>query len=240
MQDEKEIKKSIKDLEAHLAFLADEATKKAGELSSFHKQIEAAASDIERHSNIVKELKTKSSELETTIGQQNITISKNNEEIVGHQDVIKSVLATHDKEKRTALKELEKINQWILDGKGDKEKLEVLLNQITSAIKDNQDIVDRLLEKQKEYEELIGKVSHLRADVEQLQEEKHQLMQDQIDIIDEATQKTLDLEQRATDAEERARIVNQECDRKIKDLEVYEQRVADAYQTSFPGRKVKV
>ena len=240
MQDEKEIKKSIKDLEAHLAFLADEATKKAAELSSLYRQVETTASDIERHNNILKELKVKVSDSEKILQQQRTEISKNNLEISGHQDVLRTVLAENEKQKKTSLKDLQKVNQWIIDAKTDQEKLETILNQINSAINDKKDTIDHLLEKQKELDEIREHVSKLRATVEQLKVEKQQIMQDQLDIIDDVTSKTTELEERATTAEARLREATEIYDRKMKDLAIYEYRVVKEYETAFPGRKVKL
>ena len=240
MQDEKEIKQSVKDLEAHLAFLADEATKKAAELSTAYKKVDATSSEIDKNNNILTELKKRSLDLESIIQNQNTAIAKNNEKTQSYEDDLKHVLADHEKQKRASLKELEKINQWVIDGNVDKDALLAVLTQLKSAIEEHKEVVDSLLEKQKTLQELEEKVSKTRAEVQKLEEDKHQLMQEQIDLIDEYELKVEDLESRATAAEAKDRAFTEEYDRKVIDLKVYETRVVEEYELTFPGRKAKL
>ena len=236
---QKEIEKSIKDLEAHFAFLANEASNKAAELSEHYKKIEATSSEIEKNNSILTELKKRQSDLERISQSQTIVIAKNNREILGHQKYFSDVLHENDKQKESSLKELQKINQWILDAKEEQSNLAALMSQTRSEAEKNQVISSELLKLKDEVNLTKEVLAKTTDEVKTLRDEKHQMMQDQIDSISDWEKKVKDLEERAVVAEAKEREFMQSYQQKMKDLAIYETRVKEEYAKAFPDRTIK-
>ena len=235
-----EIEKSIKDLEAHFQFLANEASNKAAELTEHYRKVESTSSEIEKNNNILVELKKRQDDLERIIQSQTIVVARNNREVLNHQKNLRSALDEHEKQKSSTLKELQKINQWILDAKEEQAKLTELMSQTRSEAEKNQAISAELLKLKDEVnlaKELLAKIEE---QVRILREEKQKMMQDQMDSISEWEEKVNDLEERAVVAESKEREFTQSYQQKMKDLAIYETRVREEYQKAFPDRTIKL
>jgi chromosome segregation ATPase len=237
---QKEIQQAIKDLEAHFAFLANETSKKAEELNTLYKKIESTSSEIEKNNNILLEEKKRISDLEQIIQKQTILISKNNKEILGHQTVIKTHIHEHEKLKSSAMRELQKVNQWIFDAKDDYEKLLKSVKEAGEKVKEHEERVKALLETQGDLKEQQALLSQVKTEISQLRDDANRLMQSQTEQAVQFERRASLAEERAVTAEAKEREFTDSYQKKMQDLAIYENRIREEYSKTFPGRTIKL
>lgn len=236
MQDEKRVSKSIRDQEAHLAFMNEESKRIALIVTELERQAECSRIEIQRH----QKLKEASILLEQEIVSSKIEIEQLTHSKVEIKNEISQSAKSLEFEKKERLKELQKINHWILEAGVEKTSLEKVLNDLREVLSENKDALETLIELKKELHEHQLLVAKARTDLELIQETADITRQEELDSISQYESDLEIIETRATDAEAKLRSFTEEYERKKSDLDVYAARITEEYEKVFPDRKVKL
>lgn len=142
------------------------------------------------------------------------------------------------KEKKRVIRILESVNSRIL-------KAEDFYRDLNKKNESLQQKVDKLEEIYSVKENLEQQIGDLRATTNDLMEKKEKArlevgsisraLQEQVDI---AHQKMIEYEKRTIRAENRERVITNDCNRKMRDLQIYQKRIEQAYKGVFPNTKI--
>lgn len=240
MPDEMRIQKSIKDQEAHLASLQQESLKRAADLTKLEKRITEEMVDLAGLSIEIAEHTKESDDLTEKISEQKLLLSENQKKLSNFDNEYQKVAVENERKKKEALKELDKLNKWVLEATLERDLMTVSSADATRLYSDHLETQSKLEQTRSELASALRDLSKARYDFDILQEVMEKTREDEMTSINEYTHDVLVLESRATDAESKLRAFTEEYDRKMKDLEIYQNRVTEQYKEAFPNRKVKL
>jgi ribosomal protein L25 (general stress protein Ctc) len=140
--------------------------------------------------------------------------------------------------KKEPLKELNRLNSWIVTAKQESDLVNLRNKEFDKKLSEKEVLVNKVLKIENDIKELEKQRDLIRLDIDSLVSEKNRqilLFEEQIDNI---KNEITGLQEQAKSALIRKTRIDNECSLRVSDLIEYTDRVKNAWDKVFPGRKM--
>lgn len=139
---------------------------------------------------------------------------------------------------RESEKKLSRSNSWILSAEKEKEEKSLEIEVLDKTIKEKEKLIHGILELQDEIKKLEIQRDSLRLDVSLLSEEGNKHSEHLKKELENIIHKSEELKKEADESEYRKKKFDDEYSMKQNDLDIYHERILEAWKIIFPNRNM--
>lgn len=208
-------------------------SEKYAELKEVNKKVDKASDELLAH-------QLASDAVSESLSQEKAIFKKAEQDAANAVKRSEAELKVIKDQKKEALKELKRLNEWIHTAKAEQKALKGSITKLNKSIDRKKGFIDDIEQYEQKAEQARTQYQSIMQSCFAVQDETELKVHKSNEQLKKNEAQLAKIKQELADAKEELKKAKRESQKKYKDLSIYADRVEKQYEKAFPGRTIKI